>query len=110
MVKRITVSKIMSDNEIASKEGDHFDEKHYKIIVNEDADVYTNDGKLLLKLRKNVFPKSLTDSALESYRKVAKVKKDNRGASAGKLDRNKLPSYVGKLVNEKNAEPALFPQ
>ena len=39
--------------------------------MNEDADVYTTDWKLLLKLRKNVFPKSLTDSALESYRKVA---------------------------------------
>ncbi len=101
MVKKITVSKIMTDNEIASKEGEHFDEKHYKIIVDKDADVYTTDGKLLLKLRKNVFPKSLTDKALESYRKVAKAKKDNRGASAGKLDRNKLPNYVGKLVNEK---------
>ena len=101
MVKRITVSKMMSDSEIESKEGDHFDEKHYKIILDEDADVYTTDGKLLMKLRKNVFPKSLTDSALESYKKVAKVKKDNRGSSAGKLDRNKLAPYVGKLVNEK---------
>ena len=101
MVKKITVSKIMSDSEIASKEGEHFDEKHYKTIVDEDADVYTTDGKLLLKLRKKVFPKSLTDKALESYRKVAKAKKDNRGASAGKLDRNKLPTYVGELVNKK---------
>ena len=55
MVKKITVSKIMSDSEIASKEGEHFDEKHYKTIVDEDADVYTTDGKLLLKLRKKVF-------------------------------------------------------
>tara|TARA_B100001094_G_C18047361_1_gene728174 strand:- start:8 stop:1090 length:1083 start_codon:yes stop_codon:yes gene_type:complete len=101
MVKKIIVSKIMSDSEIAEREGEHFDESYYNIIVDEDADVYTESGKLLLKLRKNVIPKKLTDAALESYRSAAKVKRDNRGASAGSLDRNKLPSYVGDFVNKK---------
>ena len=101
MVKKLVVSKIMSDAEIAKCEGDHFDEKHYKVIVNEDADVYTDEGKLLLKLRKNVIPKKLTDQALKSYRSAAKVKRDNRGASAGNLDRKKLPTYVGDYINKK---------
>ena len=57
MVKKIIVSKIMSDSEIAEREGEHFDESHHNIIVDEDADVYTKSGKLLLKLRKNVIPK-----------------------------------------------------
>ena len=50
MVKTIYVSKIMTDDEIQSKEGEHFDEKHYELILDEDADVFTDEGKLLLKL------------------------------------------------------------
>ena len=57
MVKTIYVSKIMTDDEIQSKEGEHFDEKHYELILDEDADVFTDEGKLLLKLRKNVLSK-----------------------------------------------------
>ena len=99
MVKILKVDKIMSDEEIASKEGEHFDEKHYHTIVDEDTDVYTKEGKLLMKLRKNVFPKHLTDLALNSYRDAAKKKHENRGASAGVLDRNKMAKYIGDFVN-----------
>ena len=73
MVKTIHVSKIMSDEEIANREGEYFDEEHFDHIVDEDADVYTDDGKLLLKLRKNVIPKKYTDMALTSYRDAAKL-------------------------------------
>ena len=59
MVKTIYVSKIMTDDEIQSKEGEHFDEKHYELILDEDADVFTDEGKLLLKLRKNVLSKKI---------------------------------------------------
>ena len=89
----------MSDEQIADKEGEHFDESHYHTIINEDTDVYTTDGRLLLKLRKNVIPKHLTDLALESYRDASKKKHENRGASAGMLDRNKMANYIGDFVN-----------
>ena len=52
MVKIIKVDKIMSDEAVADKEGEHINESHYHTILNEDADVYTKDGRLLLKLRK----------------------------------------------------------
>ena len=42
MVKKITVSKIMSDSEIASKK-ETFDEKHYKTVA--DDLMYITDGK-----------------------------------------------------------------
>ena len=100
MVKTIYVSKIMSDEEIADKEGEHFDESHYNTILDEDADVYTKEGKLLLKLRKGAIPKNITDLALESYRNAAKKTHENRGAAAGELDRNKMNKYIGEFVNQ----------
>lgn len=99
MVKKIIVTKLMSDEEIASKEGEHIDESMYHTILNEDADVYTDDGRLIIKFRKNVIPKNLTDMALECYRDAAKKKHENRGASAGVLDRNKMANYIGDFVN-----------
>jgi len=104
MVQTILVDKIMTDEAIADAEGEHFDEKHYHTILNTDADVYTKTstgkrGKLLLKFRKNVIPKEYTDAALASYRKAAKAKHENRGASAGVLDRNKMANYIGEFVN-----------
>jgi len=90
----------MSDEEIAQYESDYFDSSDFHTIINYDADVYskTNDGqlKLLLKFRKKVIDKTLTDMALESYRTQAKVKHNNRGAAAGNLDYNKLPKFVRK--------------
>tara|TARA_B100001093_G_scaffold518774_1_gene604867 strand:- start:155 stop:1243 length:1089 start_codon:yes stop_codon:yes gene_type:complete len=100
MVKTIHVSKIMSDEDIANREGEYFDEKHFDHIVDEDADVYTDDGKLLLKLRKNVIPKKYTDMALSSYRDAAKKTHENRGAAAGELDRNKMNNYIGEFVDQ----------
>jgi len=104
MVRKIIVDKILSDDEIASKEGEYFAESYYKkkgrYIIKDDCDVYTRDGKLLMKLRKKVIPKQLTDLALESYLEASKKKHENRGAAAGVLDRNKLANYIGEFVNE----------
>ena len=100
MVKTIYVSKKMSDEEIAEREGEYFDEKHFDTILDEDADVYTDDGKLLLKLRKKVIPKKYTDMALQSYRDAAKKTHENRGAAAGELDRNKMNNYIGEFVDQ----------
>ncbi len=99
MVKTYYVDKIMTDSEIENSEGEHFDESHYKLILDHDADVYTKEGKLLLKLRKNVIPDSVIKPALESLRDAAKKKHENRGASAGVLDRNKMANYIGELLN-----------
>ena len=103
-VKKLIVKKIMSDKDIADKEGEYIDFLHYTQpgahgVVKEDIDVYTDKGELLLKFRKNVISKKITDKALEAYRKQSKVLHSNRGASSGSLDVDKLPNYVGKYVN-----------
>jgi hypothetical protein len=100
MIKKIVVSKLMSDSEIAQCEGDYFFENSYKYIINSNCDVYTDTGKLLLKFRKGVIPDHLCEVAVDSYKKAAMKRHENRGASAGPLDRNKMPNYVGEWVNE----------
>ena len=88
------VAKQMTDEEIISKQGHQFDESHYKIILDEDADVYDEDGGLILKLRKKVIPEDLCDTAVECFRTWSKKFSTNRGASAGLLDKDKLrPGY-----------------
>lgn len=99
------LDKVMTDSKIASKEGDYFKEKHFGLVIKDNADVYAYDsikhkkGKLLLRIRKKVIPKSLTDKALDSFVEAAKKKHENRGSAAGTLDRKKLRGYVGKLIN-----------
>ena len=99
-ISHIIVKKILTDEEIGNKEGTYYDEKDFKYILTSDADVYKENGELLLKFRKNVIPKELSDSALNSFRKVAKIKKNNRGAAAGVLDLAKLPKYVKQICND----------
>ena len=99
-ISQIIVKKILTDEEINNKEGTYYDEEHFKYIITDDTDVYKENGELLLKFRKNVIPIQLTNNALNSYRKVAKIKKNNRGAAAGVLDSEKLPKYVKQICND----------
>ena len=98
-MKKIIVSKIMSDKEIADKEGDTFNEDHYHTIINENTDVYKEDGTLLLKLRKKVFSDEMCNKGVDAFVKASKKKHENRGASAGLLDRNKMANYIGEFKN-----------
>ena len=57
-IKKLFISKLFSDEEIASKEGTWFSESDLKYpVINSNIDVYykDNDGneRLLLKFRKN---------------------------------------------------------
>ena len=89
MVKTILVRKIMTDIDIKDKEGEYFSQNYYsgtakdivdrkvqkKFCIKSDYDVYEEvkkngkwvKGPLLLKFRKNVISKKLTDIALNSY-------------------------------------------
>lgn len=124
-IKILFVSKIMSDKSIKEKEGEYIDFSHYSNdpqaygLCSYDIDVYVRESSsnnsdkwffgnkkdirpsdtLLLKFRKKVISKNITKKALNAYRKQSKVLHDNRGASGGLLDRNKLPNYVGKRIS-----------
>lgn len=98
-IKKYKLSKLLSDNEINKMEGEFVDSSKYKYIINSDADVYSEDGDLLLKFRKNVIPERLNKIAYECLIEASKKKHDNRGAAAGPLDRKLLPKYVGEFLN-----------
>ena len=96
-VKEYIVRKIMSDEKIASKIADYFDESDFRLCVRSDADVYhieNGEKKLLLRFRKNVLDKKLGTLGIEYLKKAAMKKHDNRGAAAGRLDPKNMPAYA----------------
>lgn len=99
MVQKIVVKKLMTDKDISSKEGEYFQENSYKYIIDEDIDVYKENGEILLKLRKKVIPQNICREAVNSFRDASKKRHENRGASAGLLDRGKMANYIGTFVN-----------
>ena len=98
MVKKIIVKKKMTDKEISEREGEYFDEDHYDIIVNSDTDVYTDTGELLLKFRRGVLDAKLGSTTASLLHKAARKTHENRGASAGELNRNKMSNYIGEFI------------
>ena len=104
MVKEIIVTKKITDKNLEKKEGEFFSGRDYK-IMKEDCDVYyynndKSDKKLLLSFRKGVIPNKICVEAYNALEKEAKIKHNNRGAAAGKLDLKKLPNYVKKTTKK----------
>ena len=98
-VKQIIIKKKkLTDEQIANKEGDYFNEKHYDKIIKYNADVYfindNNEKILLARFRKNVIPKDLCKTAFDNLKDASKKYHDNRGAAAGKVKKENLPGYA----------------
>ena len=95
---------ILTDKAIGELEGHYFEESDFNHIVKEDVDVYRVDDKgkehLLLKLRKNVIPKSTSKRAFKALVDEAKKPHTNRGAAAGLITQRKLPPYVKGIVKK----------
>ena len=90
MVKKIIVTKILSDEEVSKLEGTWIEESHIKIpIIKTDSDVYyldeNNNEILLLKFRKRVISDKLIQIGWNSYKDLAKASR-GRGASAGPVN------------------------
>ena len=100
----LTVKPKMSNDEIAKLEGTYFNESDFDLIIKENADVYRLDdtGKkfLLLKIRKNIIPKSICKETFMALIDEAKKPHTNRGAAAGLLTMRKLPPYVKEIFQK----------
>ena len=59
-----------------------------KDFIDDDADVYTKDGKLLLRFRKNKLKKDMTDEFYENIINFALKKTTNRGSASGSKSKN----------------------
>lgn len=81
-IKVYTVDKDMSDAALEKKVGTLLSERYASKIVDHDADVYTVDGKLLLRFRKNVLPKKNIEQAYENLIDFAMNKTSTRGTTS----------------------------
>jgi hypothetical protein len=77
------VKKKYEDAEIVSKKNTYVKPKDIQLILQDDADVYTEEGKLLLKFRKNVLNENKINEFYENIIKFAKGKTSNRGSTSG---------------------------
>jgi hypothetical protein len=59
-----------------------------KTIINHDADVYTKEGKLLLRFRKDKLKKENSDAFYENVIKFAENTTQNRGSASGSKNKN----------------------
>lgn len=80
-VMQYTVKKDMSDEKaellLAKKL------KKFKVVLNHDADVYTDEGEMLLRFRKNVLPQKHVQDAYDNMISFARHKTATRGIAAG---------------------------
>lgn len=81
-IKVYTVEKNMTDEALEKKVGTLLTEKYAQTIVDHDADVYTVDGDLLLRFRKNVLPKKNIEAAYDNLIEFAMNKTSTRGTTS----------------------------
>jgi aminopeptidase N len=66
----------------------HVSPNQIKLIINDDADVYTEDNKLLLRFRKNKLPQKDIDEFYDNVIHFALTKTTNRGSASGSKKKN----------------------
>ena len=78
------VDKNMSDNAANNLKGSYVKKSQIHLIINSDADVYTNENKLLLKFRKNKLPMNQIDKFYDNVIQYARNNyTSNRGSASG---------------------------
>ena len=88
MIQNIQVKKILSDSEMKSKKGSFSND--YNLLINFDCDIFTENGSILLKFRKNNISNDIINIGFKSYLEAGKQYTDNRGDAAGRIVNNKL--------------------
>jgi len=89
-IKIYHVDKDISDEVVEKKVGSKLKRDQIKKIINEDADVYSVDDRLLLRFRKGVLNKSHMDAFYENIIDFANKETSNRGTASGSKKRSIL--------------------
>lgn len=88
-VKTYTVKKDMNEVDADKTLKNKFVEPNMiKDIIKDDADVYTEDGILLLKFRKSVLPQQHTKAFYDNIIEFALTPTSNRGSATGSDSKN----------------------
>lgn len=87
-IKIYTVKKDFDDATMEKRMNQFIKPDQIKTILDHDADVYTEDGRLLLRFRKNVLPKENIEEFYENIKDFAEHTTSNRGNATGSKKRN----------------------
>lgn len=82
-VPRYTVRAILSDADTNALKGTFIEAHQYPVVLKEDADVYTEDGELLLRFRKQVLSKKAIDEAYDAMKEFVLRTTTDRGIASG---------------------------
>jgi hypothetical protein len=82
------VGKKFTDDKMDKLMNTYVKEKEIDLIIDHDADVYSDEGKLLLKFRKDVFKKENIKQFYDNVIHFAKNTSANRGSTSGSKKKN----------------------
>ena len=82
------LKKSLNDSQCDALANKKLSRDHIQFIIDHDADVYGEDGNLLLKFRKNVLPPSHVSQFYDNVIDFAKLKTSNRGSASGSKTKN----------------------
>jgi len=77
------VDKLITDDKMETFKNTYVKPSQIKLIINHDADVYTQDGKLLLRFRKDKLTTNKIDEFYDNVIDFAQTKTSNRGSTSG---------------------------
>jgi len=102
---RIIVSKILEDEYMLKHESTFFDVEDTQIFSS-DIDIYTDEGKLLLRFRKNVIPEEASKVLFKNLKSAA-PRARGRAKAAGIPEDGQIYSYVkskssGAIIHQLN--------
>jgi hypothetical protein len=83
-----TVEKDYDDTKMEKKMNKMLKRDDITTIIDHDADVYTSEGNLLLRFRKNALKKDNTDAFYDNIIKFAKNVSGNRGSATGSKNKS----------------------
>jgi hypothetical protein len=87
------VKKILTDEETKEMEGKTLSKGYYKKVFTTDVDVLDEDGKYILRFRKNVLPKKNIDAAYDAMIDHARKTTTTRGMTSGETGHKKLVQF-----------------
>jgi len=94
------VDKNITDEKMNELKNTFVKPSQIDLIINDDADVYTTDEKLLLRFRKNKLSKSKTTTFYDNVINYASIVTSNRGSASGSeyMDVAKNPKIMTNII------------
>lgn len=94
------LKKVLTDEQSKSIDNKFIKPSQIKLLIDHDADVYNEEGTLLIRFRKNVIANALTEPFYENIIDFAKGKTSNRGSGSGSsvYDIGKNPQVMTNII------------